>query len=93
MEIIILNKKENPLFNRREVELDVRTEISPKTTDAEEFVAKEFSTNAENVKIKKIDGRFGSRNFIVLANIYASKEEKDKIETKNKKEKKKVEKK
>ncbi|MEK6913889.1 MAG: hypothetical protein AABW47_04450 [Nanoarchaeota archaeon] len=84
MELTVLNKKENPLFNRKEVELNVETNASPKTSEAEEFVAKEFSTNAENVKIKGINGKFGSRNFVVLANIYQSKEEKDKIETKTK---------
>jgi ribosomal protein S24E len=87
--LTVLNKKENPLLNRVEVEVSLETNISPKTSEAEEFVAKEFSTGAENVKIKGINGRFGSRNFIVLANIYKSKEEKDKTETRTKKEKKK----
>jgi ribosomal protein S24E len=82
--LIILNKKENPLFNRREIEVSIITEISPKIKEAEEFIAKEFSIIPENVKIKKIKGRFGSKNFIITANIYTSKEEKDKIETKTK---------
>lgn len=87
----ILNKKENPLLNRTEVEVSLETNVSPKTSDAEEFIAKEFSSSAENVKIKGINGRFGSTNFIVTANIYKSKEEKDKTETRTKKEKKKKE--
>ncbi|VVB83836.1 Ribosomal protein S24e [uncultured archaeon] len=89
----ILNKRENPAFNRQEIELNVEIEVTPKIKEAEEFIAKEFATNADNVKIRKIKGKFGSKNFIITANIYSSKEEKDKVETKNKKEKKKVEKK
>jgi ribosomal protein S24E len=89
--LIVLNKKENPLLNRREVEVTIETNASPKTSEAEEFIAKEFSTTAENVKIKGINGKFGSRNFTVLANIYNSKEEKNKVETRTKKEKKKKE--
>jgi ribosomal protein S24E len=81
-------QKENPLFNRKEIEILVETKVAPKTSETEEFIAKEFSTSNENVKVKKIKGRFGSTNFTVTANIYNSKEDKDKIEPKSKKEKK-----
>jgi ribosomal protein S24E len=87
--LTLISKKENPMFNRQEAELSIEINVTPKISEAEEMVAKEFSTNAENVKIRKIKGRFGSRKFIITANIYNSKEEKDQIESKNKKEKKK----
>ena len=83
----ILKQRENPLFNRKEIEISIETNIAPRLSETEAFVAKEFSTNHENVKIKKIKGRFGSNNFIITANIYHSKEDKDKIEPKSKKEK------
>ena len=66
----------------------IQANIAPRVSETEEFVAKEFSTSNENVKIKKIKGRFGSTNFTVTANIYNSKEDKEKIEPKSKKEKK-----
>jgi len=91
--IVIINEKKNPVFDRKEIEVSVHMDISPKIKEAEELIGKEFSANPENVKIKKVKGRFGSRSFVITANIYSSKEEKDKIETKTKKEKKKVEKK
>jgi ribosomal protein S24E len=91
--LTILKEKKNPVFDRKEIEVNVRMDISPKIKEAEELIGKEFSANPENVKVKKIKGRFGSRSFVITANIYSSKEEKDKIETKTKKEKKKVEKK
>jgi len=87
----IIKQRENPLFNRKEIEILIETPVAPKISETEEFIAKEFSTHAENVKVKKIKGRFGSTNFTITANIYYSKEDKDKIEPKSKKEKKAVE--
>jgi len=78
----ILSEKKNPVFNRREIEVNAVMDVSPKIKEAEELIGKEFSADAENVKIKKIKGRFGSNDFVITANIYSSKEEKDKIETK-----------
>ncbi len=84
----ILEQKENPLFNRKEIEIIIETSIAPKIQEAKEFIAKEFSSDAENIKVKKIKGRFGSNNFIITANIYGSREDKEKTEPKSKKEKK-----
>jgi|WetSurMetagenome_2_1015567.scaffolds.fasta_scaffold393682_2 ribosomal protein S24E len=89
--ITILTEKQNPMFNRKELVVSINTNVSPKISEAEAFIAKEFSSSAENVKVRKIKGRFGSTNFVITANIYSSKEEKDKIEDKAKKEKKKKE--
>src|SRR4030042_5031633 len=88
--ITILNQKENPMFSRKEIEINIEADITPKITEAEEFVSKEFSANPESVKINKIKGRFGSNNFIITANIYSSKENKEKTEPKSKKEKKEI---
>jgi len=84
----ILKQKENPLFNRKEVEVSVEKDVAPKMQEASEFIAKEFSSHADHVKIKKIKGRFGSNKFIISASIYHSKDDKDNIEPKSKKEKK-----
>jgi ribosomal protein S24E len=80
----ILKQKENALFNRKEIEASIEADVAPKMQEAGEFIAKEFSSHTDNVKIKKIKGRFGSDNFIIFANIYASKEDKEKIEPKKK---------
>ena len=87
--LTILKEKKNPVFDRKEIEVNVKMDVSPKIKEAEELIGKEFSANPENVKIKKVKGRFGSNNFIITANIYSSKEEKDKVETKIKTPKKK----
>jgi ribosomal protein S24E len=88
----IITQKQNPAFNRKELVLSIDTNVTPKISEAEAFIAKEFSSSAENVKIREIKGRFGSTNFVITANIYSSKEEKDKIEDKAKKVKKEVKK-
>ncbi|VVB82116.1 Ribosomal protein S24e [uncultured archaeon] len=85
--IIIIHQRENPILKRKEVEIKVELEITPKTSEAEEIISKKFSSSIENVRIKKIKGKFGSKNFVIIANIYHSKEDKDKIEPKSKKDK------
>lgn len=86
--LTILKDSKNLLLNRHEVQLVVKASVSPKTSEAQEFIAKEFSGVADNVEIIKIDGNFGSDNFTIYAHIYNSKEEKDKVENKIKKAKK-----
>jgi len=87
--IKILKDIKNPLLNRHELQLLIKSDVSPKISDVQEFLAKEFSSVAENVKVIKIKGNFGSMKFLITANIYNSKEEKDKTESRTKKEKKK----
>ena len=82
---VILKEKENPLFNRREIEGSIKAEMNPKIKEAEEILSSKFSTPVENIKIKNVTGRFGSKEFIITANIYSSKEEKEKTEPKSKK--------
>ena len=50
-------------------------------------LAEKFSVPEENIKIKGIHGKFGSKIFSIAANIYASAEAKDAVEIKKKKEK------
>ncbi len=82
---VILKEKENPFFNRKEIEGSIKAEITPKIIEAEEILSSKFSTPVENIKIKNVTGRFGSKEFIITANIYSSKEEKEKTEPKSKK--------
>ena len=88
MKIQIINEKKNPIFNRKEIILEVESEIVPSHIEAEKIVSEKFKTAPESLKIKKIHGKFGSKFFQISANIYSSKEEKENIEAKPKKEKK-----
>lgn len=85
MKTKIIDEKRNPLFDRKEVILEIESEITPSHTEAEEIVSEKFKTSPEAFKIKKIQGNFGSKFFKISANIYSSKEGKEDIEVKTKK--------
>lgn len=86
MEFKIIIDTQNPLFNRREIEGEVHAEVTPSRAEVAQILAKKFSADIETIKIRTIKGRFGSKTFVVVANIYASKKDKDKIEAKSKRD-------
>jgi ribosomal protein S24E len=86
MELIITKEKENKLFNRKEIRGSAESDATPSRQDIAKLLAEKFSVPPENIKIKKITGKFGSRIFDIEANIYSSKQEKDSIELKKKKD-------
>ena len=91
MEILRMHKEtENPLMKRKEVEFYVKSETAPSYLDALSFIAKHFSTSPETIRIKRINGKFGSRNFLVSANVYHSEKDLDNTESFSKKEKEKM---
>ncbi len=81
-------EKHNPLFGRREIRMKIEQPVPPKKEDAAKMVAEKFSAPEETVHIEKIEEKFGTESFIIVADIYSSKEEKDRINTINKKPKK-----
>jgi ribosomal protein S24E len=82
----ILEQKENPLFKRKEVITELHAKVIPSKTEVEKLVSDKFSVNPESLKIKKIEGKFGSRKFKIFVNIYESKKDKDSTEVKPKKQ-------
>lgn len=84
--VTILEEKHNPLFKRKEVILEVVHDSVPSQLQAEEIVSKKFNCNHSLVRIRKIDSRFGSNNFSIIADIYDSKDEFDRIVKKTKQE-------
>ncbi len=83
----IIEQKQNILFNRKEVVIEIEANTNPSFSESEKIISETFKTEPETFKIKKIQGRFGSNIFQISANIYDSKKEKDGIERKTKKEK------
>jgi len=88
MELNITNETENLLFDRREIYGNIKANSTPSRIEVTKALAEKFSTSEENIKIKKIEGKFGAQTFDVEANIYTSKENKDKVEIKKKKDEK-----
>ena len=85
----IIQQKENPLFDRKEVKVSIKSSSNPSFTEAEKVISDLFKSSPENIKILGIDGKFGRDHFIISSNIYQTKEDKDKIERKPKEKKKK----
>ena len=80
MELKETKKHENPLFNRKEIVVVVESSSSPKITEVAQSLSEKYSSPAENIVVKTIKGNFGSNQFSITANIYSSKEYKDKTE-------------
>jgi len=81
----IIEEKENPLFRRKEIKASMDSEVSPSEAEVLKNLSEKFSAPAENIKIKKISGKFGSKNFTITANIYSSLKDKELTEPKSKK--------
>ena len=80
--IKIISEKENPLFARKEIVIEVKSGTNPKRTDLENSLAEKFSINSESIKVDRIVPKFGSNIFTIYARIYKSKEDKENIEPK-----------
>ena len=89
--ISIIEEKKNPLFNRKEIKFQIESNITPSYAELEKLITEKFSTHAENIAIKKINGKFGSNNFTVEVNVYNSKKDRDETEPASKKDKAKAE--
>ena len=86
MELKIIEEKENPLFNRKEIAASITNNVVPSTMDVEKLLSEKYSTPAENIQVKKILGKFGSKSFEITANIYNTKKDKNQTEVKTKKQ-------
>lgn len=85
-----IEDKNNSLLKRREIKVIVEANKNPTMQDAAKAVVEHFKSQEENVAIKQIKGKFGRNTFLITANIYHSKEDKEKTEPKAKKKEKAV---
>lgn len=86
MNIKIISEKPNPLFNRKEIQLSAESEVTPSYVDLTKLLIEKFSSSAEKIKIKEILGKFGSKEFNLRVFIYDSKEDKEAVEKKSKRD-------
>lgn len=87
METKIIAQKENLLFKRKEILIEVTSNTNPTKQEILKILAEKFSVPEENIKLNGIYGNFGTSVFSVYANIYDSIADKDSTEIKTKKEK------
>ena len=87
MKIEIINEKKNPIFNRKEIILEVESEITPSHIEAEKIVAEKFKTTPEFLKIKRFMETLVQRPLLLTQIFILQKRKKENIEAKSKKEK------
>jgi len=76
---------QNDLLNRREIKVVVESEKNPSFSEASKIISKEFKADEESIVINEIKGKFGRKTFLITARVYKTKEDKEKIEPKQKK--------
>lgn len=81
----ILEEKDNPLLNRKEVKIIIEAGKNPSLQEACKSVAEKFKSPEDLVAIKGVKGKFGRNTFLISANIYNKKEDKDILEKKKEK--------
>ncbi len=86
MEIKDIKETKNLVFERKEIQATLVAEKSPSNKEVKELLAKQFSVPVDAIKINGIYGKYGISEFQIKANIYKSKEDKNKTEKKTKKE-------
>lgn len=84
----IVEERQNPLFNRREIKLTLEADSIPSKDEVLKIVSEKLSIPLEKIVIKTLKGKFGSRVFDLNIRVYDSEEEKFKIEPKIKEKKK-----
>ncbi len=83
----IIKEMENPLFDRKEILIEISAKSILGKNEVMEIIEKKLSVSKDRIVIDKIEGKFGTSIFIVFAKIYSSSQEKEKIESKSKKDK------
>jgi ribosomal protein S24E len=86
MELKDIHETKNLVFDRKEIQGTIISESAPSNKEAVSLLAKKLSISEDSVKIKGVYGKFGMKEFQVKANVYKSKEDRNKIERKTKKE-------
>ena len=86
MELKITQETQNPLFKRKEIIATINSDITPSKSDVEKKLSEKFSTESENISIKNIKGKFGSKDFQIQASIYENPKDKNSTELKTKKQ-------
>jgi len=81
----LIEEKQNHLFNRKEIKFSLTSKATPNKIEVGKLISEKFSSEPEKINIKKIGSTFGTNKFTVNADIYSSKENKEKLERKKKK--------
>ncbi|MFA5953248.1 MAG: hypothetical protein WC812_01520 [Candidatus Pacearchaeota archaeon] len=76
MEIKIIENRDNLLFRRKEVKLEVDTDVTPSREDAKKMISEKIKCPVDCVHILKIEGKFGESLFTISAEVYNNERDK-----------------
>jgi ribosomal protein S24E len=86
MSLKVITEKVNPLFSRKEVRVAIEASAVPTKEQAAKLIAEKYSTKADLVRIKEIQGKFGTQIIIIDSDIYDNEKEFENYVKKTKKE-------
>ena len=91
MNLVIKEKKEEPLLSRMEIVAESTFDnATPSENEIKGQIASSLKVNEDVIVIKKISGGFGVKKASILAYKYSDEKARDKIEPKKKEKKKEV---
>jgi ribosomal protein S24E len=94
MELIkIIKEIKNPLFKRKEIVFEVKSEVSPTREQIKHLAKEKFKLHSDGIIIKNILGKFGRKLFVITINAYEDEKEMLETEAFSKKEKEQLKKK
>lgn len=86
MEFKIIEERENPLLNRKEITYEIREEIIPSKETVKGELSKKYKFDKDLIEILRISGKFGVKIFEVVVHVYHNKEEMGKTVLRSKKQ-------
>lgn len=86
MDFNVVVENENVLFKRKEIEGIVKSSVCPSREEVLNFLAEKYSVEKDTIEVETIMGKFGSHEFVIVAEIYNSKEDREATEIKTKKQ-------
>lgn len=86
MELNITKEDQNPLFPRKEIQGTISAEAIPSKVEVMKALSEKYKVPVKAIRVLDIQGKFGTKEFPLRANVYATPEERDKLEVMSKKE-------
>jgi len=86
MSLKVITETVNPLFGRKEIRVTIEASKVPTKEEAAKLIADKFSTKSELVRVKEIQGKFGTTLVIIDSDIYENEKTFESYVKKTKKE-------
>ena len=83
----VIREAKNKMLKRKELVVKEFYDSNPGFSGATKLISEKFGANDDVIVIKKINGSFGTREFLIEAYIYESGADKERAEPKAKEKK------